>query len=148
MPFEEILVYYGAADIAWITPLRDGLNLVAKEYIAVQGQLKTTKGVLVLSEFAGAAVELSYAVLTNPYDPRSLKENLLQALLMSPAEKEMRMERLYEQVQHYDIDFWADDFMVQLTPVEAVNLPESPLPASNGKMNTPRTVKLGAEAVV
>lgn len=111
IPFEEILVYYAAADIAWITPLRDGLNLVAKEYIAVQGQLQGNKGVLILSEFAGAAVELSYVVLTNPYDPRALKENLFQALSLSDEEKNMRMERLYDQVKHYDIDYWADDFI-------------------------------------
>lgn len=111
IPFEEILVYYAAADVAWITPLRDGLNLVAKEYVAVQGQLPGNKGVLILSEFAGAAVELSYVVLTNPYDPRALKENLLQALSLSDEEKNMRMERLYEQVKHYDIEYWADDFI-------------------------------------
>ncbi|HEX5653411.1 MAG TPA: glucosylglycerol-phosphate synthase, partial [Chitinophagaceae bacterium] len=112
-PFEEILVYYGAADIAWITPLRDGLNLVAKEYVAVQGELKSDKGVLVLSEFAGSAVELSYVVLTNPYDPKALKDNLLQAMLMESEERNMRMERLYEQVKHYDIDYWAEDFIQQ-----------------------------------
>lgn len=111
VPFNEVLVYYGAADIAWITPLRDGLNLVAKEYVAVQGRLEGQKGVLILSEFAGASVELPYAILTNPYDPKSLKETLLQALLMSPGEKQMRMERLYELVKHYDIDYWAGDFM-------------------------------------
>lgn len=115
IPFEEILVYYGAADIAWITPLRDGLNLVAKEYIAVQGQLEGDRGVLVLSEFAGSAVELSYVILTNPYDPKALRENLLQALLMNNEERNMRMERLYEQVRHYDIDYWAEDFINQAT---------------------------------
>ncbi|MEO6232741.1 MAG: glucosylglycerol-phosphate synthase [Ferruginibacter sp.] len=118
VPFDDILVYYGVADIAWITPLRDGLNLVAKEYIAVQGELKSDKGVLVISEFAGAAVELQYAVLTNPYDPKSLKDNLLQALLMSTVEKNMRMERLYEQVKYYDIDFWAEDFMNKANPLK------------------------------
>lgn len=113
LPFKEILVYYAAADIAWITPLRDGLNLVAKEYIAAQGQLAGDKGVLVLSEFAGAAVDLSYALLTNPYDERSLKDSLLQALVMKTEEKNMRMERLYEQVHHFDIDYWAEDFLKQ-----------------------------------
>ncbi|HEX2847245.1 MAG TPA: glucosylglycerol-phosphate synthase [Chitinophagaceae bacterium] len=109
--FEDILVYYGAADIAWITPLRDGLNLVAKEFIAVQGESPHDKGVLILSEFAGSSVELSYALLTNPYDLRSLKETLLQALLMRPEERNMRMERLYEQIKHYDIEYWANDFI-------------------------------------
>ncbi|MDE3124427.1 MAG: glucosylglycerol-phosphate synthase, partial [Bacteroidota bacterium] len=113
-PFEEIISYYAAADVAWITPLRDGLNLVAKEYIAVQGQITDAKGVLVLSEFAGAAVELPYAVLTNPYDARSLKEGLVQALLMSETDAQMRLQRLYEQVAYYDIDFWAKDFFDNL----------------------------------
>ncbi len=120
IPFDEILVYYGAADIAWITPLRDGLNLVAKEYVAVQGQLEGDKGVLLLSEFAGAAVELSYVILTNPYDPKALKENLLQAFQLEPEERNMRMERLYEQVSHYDINYWAEDFMNQAFPDRAM----------------------------
>ncbi|MCZ0211495.1 trehalose-6-phosphate synthase, partial [Streptomyces sp. UMAF16] len=72
------------------------------------------KGVLILSEFAGAAVELPYAVLTNPYDARSLKEGLVQALLMSEGDAQMRLQRLYEQVAYYDIDFWAKDFLDNL----------------------------------
>ncbi|MBP7558504.1 MAG: glucosylglycerol-phosphate synthase [Chitinophagaceae bacterium] len=110
VPFDEILVYYAVADIAWITPLRDGLNLVAKEYIAVQGQ-QEKKGVLVLSEFAGAAVELPYAVLTNPYDMASLQSCLIQALQMNEEERTMRMERLYEEVSHFDIHHWASEFL-------------------------------------
>ncbi len=115
-PFEEIITYYAVADIAWITPLRDGLNLVAKEYIAVQGQIEGSAGVLILSEFAGAAVELHYAILTNPYDLQSLKDGLLQALTLSDSDKQMRMQRLYEQVTHYNIDFWANDFLRNLYP--------------------------------
>jgi len=115
-PFDEIIPYYAVADIAWITPLRDGLNLVAKEYIAVQGQLEQSTGTLVLSEFAGSAVELAYAILTNPYDLKSLMEGLLQALLLSDNDKQLRMQRLYEQVEHYDIDFWANDFLQNLLP--------------------------------
>ncbi|MBO9658738.1 MAG: trehalose-6-phosphate synthase, partial [Chitinophagaceae bacterium] len=85
------------------------------EYIAVQGEVKGDKGVLVLSEFAGAAVELPYAVLTNPYDPKALRENLLQALLMNSEERNIRMERLYELINHYDINYWAEDFLAQAT---------------------------------
>lgn len=115
-PFDEIITYYAVADIAWITPLRDGLNLVAKEYVAVQGQMEGSTGVLILSEFAGAAVELHYAILTNPYDLQSLKDGLLQALMLSDSDKQMRMQRLYEQVVHYNIDFWANDFLQNLYP--------------------------------
>lgn len=136
MPFEEILIYYGMADIAWITPLRDGLNLVAKEYVAVQGQIHEEKGVLILSEFAGAAVELPYAVLTNPYDPKSLKESLLQALLMNKEEKQMRMERLYEQVSHFDIDFWAEDFMNNISSVREAGIEKKNNRAKNDKIRT------------
>lgn len=119
-PFEEVLTYYAVADIAWITPLRDGLNLVAKEYVAAQGQLSDPSGVLILSEFAGSAVELPYAIRTNPYDTRSMKEGLLQALMMAASDRELRMRRLYDQVKYYDVDFWATDFLQQLRGAEFV----------------------------
>src|SRR3546814_12590322 len=76
VPFEEVITYYAIADVAWITPLRDGLNLVAKEYIAVQGQRKKPAGALVLSEFAGASVELPPAILTNPTDKKKKKKKI------------------------------------------------------------------------
>ncbi|HVZ24522.1 MAG TPA: trehalose-6-phosphate synthase, partial [Sediminibacterium sp.] len=122
-PFEEVLRYYAVADIAWITPLRDGLNLVAKEYIAAQGQLADPSGVLILSEFAGSAVELPYAIRTNPYDTRSMKEGLLQALMMPESERTLRMKRLYDQVKYYDVDFWAADFLQQLRGGEMTENP-------------------------
>ncbi len=115
--FEDVLQYYSVADIAWITPLRDGLNLVAKEFVAVQGQKEGDKGVLVLSEFAGASVELGYAVRTNPYDRKSLKESLLHALVMEQTERAMRMRRLYDSVAHYDIEQWGSSFLEQLEKI-------------------------------
>lgn len=117
--FEDILQHYAVADIAWITPLRDGLNLVAKEYVAVQGMNSASSGVLVLSEFAGASVELGYAVRTNPYDRKSLKESLLQALVMEQPEKEMRMRRLYDSVVHYDIEHWGEGFLKALEGINS-----------------------------
>jgi glucosylglycerol-phosphate synthase len=111
VPFEEVVVYYALADICWITPLRDGLNLVAKEYVAVQGQKETPDGVLIVSEFAGVSVELPYALLTNPYDGKALKENLLQALTMDENNRSLRMRRLYEIVSHYNVERWSRDFM-------------------------------------
>ncbi len=124
LPFEEIVTYYAAADIAWITPLRDGLNLVAKEYIAVQGQLPDAKGILILSEFAGAAVELAYALPTNPYDPKSLQDVLLQALTLSDADKQLRLKRMLEQVEHYDVDSWAENFLRKLSDRPGVLKPQ------------------------
>ncbi|MDF2386645.1 glucosylglycerol-phosphate synthase [Nostoc ellipsosporum NOK] len=121
-PFEEVMAYYRLADIAWITPLRDGLNLVAKEYVAAQGLREDGCGVLLLSEFAGASVELGYAIRTNPYDRRSLKEGLLQALVMDPAERKMRMKRLSDTVRYFDIDYWGNEFLQELESVK----PEEP----------------------
>ncbi|GEP98950.1 glucosylglycerol-phosphate synthase [Chitinophaga cymbidii] len=112
--FEEVLAYYAISDVAWITPLRDGLNLVAKEYIAVQGQNPESEGALVLSEFAGASVEMPDAILTNPYDNKSMMESLLRALVMNKQERQIRMQRLYQNVSHYNIEFWADEFMDEL----------------------------------
>lgn len=116
-PFEEVVAYYGLADICWITPLRDGLNLVAKEYVATQGLKKNGHGVLLLSEFAGASVELGYALRTNPYDRKSLREGLLQALVMDPAERQMRMKRLFDSVQYFDIDYWGNEFLEEIESI-------------------------------
>jgi len=115
LPFEEVVYYYGISDIAWITPLRDGLNLVAKEYVATQGLSgQKKKGALIISEFAGCSVELQYALLTNPYDEKSMKESLLKALTVEEEEKEMRMSRLFEIVRHYDLNYWGKDFVNEL----------------------------------
>lgn len=113
LPFEEVLTQYALADVAWITPLRDGLNLVAKEFIATQGILNKA-GVLVLSEFAGASVELPYSVATNPYDSKSMIDGLLRALMMESGEARNRIVRSLEQVKYYDVHFWGADFVKEL----------------------------------
>ena len=110
LPYEEVIAHLAAADIMWITPLRDGLNLVAKEFVATQG-LQGGKGVLVLSEFAGAAAELKGAVLTNPHDPADLSAALNLALSMSDEEAEGRLRQLYEIVSYHDVEQWAQDFL-------------------------------------
>jgi glucosylglycerol-phosphate synthase len=120
IPFEKLIGYYSVADIAWITPLRDGLNLVAKEYVATQGLRKEDSGVLLLSEFAGASVELMYALLTNPYDRKSLREGLLQALTMNLKDRQMRMKRLFESVNYYNIDVWGKEFLEEIESLHKV----------------------------
>lgn len=105
VPYNDLMAFYRTADIAWIPPLRDGLNLVAKEYISAhQGQ----DGVLVLSEFTGSAVELPEAILTNPYSDKHMDECIERALAMSPEEQRQRMEKLYAAVQRYDVKEWAN----------------------------------------
>jgi glucosylglycerol-phosphate synthase len=115
VPFEELIAYYRAADICWIAPLRDGLNLVAKEFCAARGD---EQGVLVLSEFTGAAVELPHAVLTNPYSHRSMDAAIEQALRMPADEQRARMRRLRASVRHYDIAHWARHVMQRFNDIE------------------------------
>ncbi|GAB1263024.1 glucosylglycerol-phosphate synthase [Aurantivibrio plasticivorans] len=110
LPFEELVAYYAMADVMWITPLRDGLNLVAKEYVATQG-LIDGQGVLVLSEFAGAAAELRGAVLTNPHDPAELTQTCYFALAMSRSDAKSRLHEAFDAVCHYDIEYWGKDFL-------------------------------------
>jgi len=103
MPFADTLCYYRAADICWITPLRDGLNLVAKEFIAAH---VNESGVLVLSEFAGAAVELQDAVLVNPYSLAQMDAAIDHALDMPREEQRARMQRMDALMDRYDIGHW------------------------------------------
>jgi glucosylglycerol-phosphate synthase len=104
IPFDELVAYYRAADVAWITPLADGMNLVAKEFVAARPD---GDGVLVLSEFAGAAVELQEAVITNPFSNRSMDQAILYALEMPEAERRVRMAGLRDAVARNDIRAWA-----------------------------------------
>ena len=109
-PFEDVIAMYAASDIAWITPLRDGLNLVAKEFVATQG-LTDSDGVLLLSEFAGAAVELHGALLTNPYDSAALADGLHRALSLDEGERRIRIDRMFDIVATNDVDKWGRRFL-------------------------------------
>src|SRR5665648_229424 len=110
LPFEELACYYAAADVAWITPLRDGLNLVAKEFIAAQDAVGGA-ATLVLSEFAGAAVELQGALLTNPYDSKNLADVLFRALSLTDEQKKEHIRRLSRIVSSYDVHVWTQDIL-------------------------------------
>jgi len=125
VPFEDLIAYYAIASVMWITPLRDGLNLVAKEFVAVQG-FTESNGVLVLSEFAGAAAELKGALLTNPHDPADLLSMIGQAIDMDTTEAGQRLKALYDIVRHNDIRRWSADF---LSAVEAC-ISEMPAPVA------------------
>ncbi len=105
---EELLSYYVAADVAFILPLRDGMNLVSKEFIASKAD---GRGVLVLSETAGAASELVEALITNPNSREEVADALRRALTMKPKEQERRMRMLQERVRRYNLMRWANDFL-------------------------------------
>ncbi|MFA5900104.1 MAG: glucosylglycerol-phosphate synthase [Hyphomicrobium sp.] len=104
LPFEELVCYYRAADVCWITPLRDGLNLVAKEFVSAQDG---DPGVLILSEFAGSAVELVESVNVNPYSERSMDAAIDAALDMDVTERSRRLEKMRQRVREWDVDHWA-----------------------------------------
>jgi trehalose 6-phosphate synthase len=108
---EELVAFYMAADVMLVTPVRDGMNLVAKEYPACRGDLG---GALVLSEFAGAAAELNGAYLVNPHDLDGVKDAMVAALTQDPAEGRQRMRRLRHQVFSHDVDRWAQSFLDSL----------------------------------
>jgi trehalose 6-phosphate synthase len=112
LPREELVAYYRAADVMFVTPIRDGMNLVAKEYVACRPD---NSGVLVLSEFAGAARELRRALLVNPWDTEGMGTVLVNALRMPRAEGRRRMATLRMMVRRADVYAWADNFLGRLT---------------------------------
>lgn len=117
IPRSELAALYAAAEVAVVTPLRDGLNLVAKEYVACQ---RGQGGVLVLSEFAGAAAEMGEAYLVNPYDEERTAETLADALAFSADEDQHeRMRRLYQRVTDNNVFAWADRFLANLRATAA-----------------------------
>lgn len=106
---DELLSYYLAADVCLVTPLKDGMNLVAKEYCAANHQ---ENGVLILSEFAGAMEELGEEALTvNPYDIGGVAEALHTAIRMSVEERRLHMSHLRETIRKYDVFYWASTFL-------------------------------------
>lgn len=111
VPFSELVALYQLADVALVTPLRDGMNLVAKEYLASRSD---GTGVLVLSETAGAAAELGEALIVNPHDLEGLVSTLHQALTMPPEEQRVRNAPMRARLSRYDVEHWADDFLAQL----------------------------------
>jgi trehalose 6-phosphate synthase len=110
-PRVEMAAFYRAADVMVVTPLRDGMNLVAKEYVACRQQ---DNGALVLSEFTGAARELRQAYLANPHDIDGLKDRLVEAMSDAPQHKARRMRVMRRQVVEHDIYKWADTFLDDL----------------------------------
>lgn len=120
--FEELSALYQAADVAFVAPIRDGMNLVAKEYVASKG---SKKGILILSETAGAAKELREALLVNPSQPKTLVDALKTALTMQPKELKERLNAMQESIAINTVYDWAGDFMAALNqPVPLTRTPQ------------------------
>jgi len=117
LSFQPLTALYSISDVALVTPLRDGMNLVAKEYVAT----RTDKsGVLVLSEMAGSASELGEAIIINPNNREEIAAALVEALEMPPEEQHRRMEIMQQRLQRYDLIQWANDFLGQLVGMREI----------------------------
>ncbi|MEO9483671.1 MAG: bifunctional alpha,alpha-trehalose-phosphate synthase (UDP-forming)/trehalose-phosphatase [Ekhidna sp.] len=124
-PLNALSAFYRMASVALVTPMRDGMNLVCKEFIASK---LDKKGVLILSEMAGSSKELSDAILINPNDSKQLVDALKEALTMSIADQQARMEIMQDSIKRYNIHSWVSLFMQQLHSVkqEQENLQTKP----------------------
>lgn len=112
LPFEQVVALFAAADIALVTPMRDGMNLVAKEYVASK---QYARGVLILSELTGAADELQEAISVSPNDSKALIAAIKTALTMPKGEQERRMRSMQQRISQYTLQRWAKDMIEQLT---------------------------------
>jgi len=115
MPFEELVGLYTASDVALITPVRDGMNLVCKEYVASR---KDERGVLILSEMAGAAAELGEALIINPTDSQDIADAIVKALEMEPDDQRKRMVAMQQRLRKYDVFAWTNDFFTQMIMID------------------------------
>lgn len=111
LPFAQVVALYAKADVMLVTPIRDGMNLVAKEYVAAK---RDNKGVLILSELAGAIDELPEATRVNPNNTRSIKNGIKTALTMSNAAKRQNLTAMRRRISQYTVQRWAADFLSQL----------------------------------
>src|SRR5690606_23037810 len=111
VPFEDLIDLYASSHVALINPIRDGMNLVAKEYVATR---VNKDGVIILSEMAGAAKEMTEALLINPSNYDQIADSLKQALEMPLDEQKTRMEILQNRLRPYSVDKWASEFLQAL----------------------------------
>lgn len=116
--FEDLIALYDIADIALVTPVRDGMNLVAKEYLATK---RDRPGILILSEMAGAAIELSDSIIINPNDTQEIEDALVQALTMPDKEKRERLNRMQKRISTQTVKKWANDFVQELLNIREQN---------------------------
>ena len=130
--FEELIAMYHTADIALVSPLRDGMNLVAKEYIATK---HSNPGVLILSEMAGAAIELPDAIIINPNDAEEIEKSIFQALTMDKDEKMKRMEKMQKRISTQTVKKWASDFVGELQTIKTQNIDINKKVITQNKLN-------------
>lgn len=111
------MAFYRDADVALVTPLRDGMNLVAKEFVACQTD--ENPGVLILSPFAGAGGLMHEALMANPYETLNVANALHRALTMQLDERQLRMNQLKRRERRMDVDAWVRDFLIGMAGIKA-----------------------------
>lgn len=127
LPFQRLAAFYKEADVALVTPYFDGMNLVAKEYVAI----KKDSGVLILSELAGAASELGEALIINPWNKDQIADAIRQGLETGEEEQNRRMSAMYERVSMNNVHYWANSFLEDLIKEEGSHRSTSPTVALN-----------------
>ncbi|MEN8790046.1 MAG: bifunctional alpha,alpha-trehalose-phosphate synthase (UDP-forming)/trehalose-phosphatase [Flavobacteriaceae bacterium] len=132
VPFESLIDLYTSSDIAWLTPIRDGMNLVAKEYIASRVD---QSGVLILSEMAGSAKEMNEAVLINPNNFEQIASSLHLAINMPLKEQKRRNKELQKRLKRYNVEKWANDFMNSLMNQKNLDDPNVSKKLTAGRWN-------------
>jgi trehalose-6-phosphate synthase len=115
LPFDELVSLYSASDVALVTPLRDGMNLVAKEFVAAH---RGRGGVLVLSELAGAAQQLTEAELVNPYHVDEIADAIERAISLDEKRQARRMKKMNAKIQKTDVAWWVDSFLSEALYVD------------------------------
>lgn len=115
IPSNRLVAFYNIADVALVTPLRDGMNLIAKEYIATKSK---GLGVLILSELAGAAKELGEAIIVNPNNTEEVSSAIVEALNMPPQEQIKRNRKMQKRLERYNVVKWASDFLDELKEIK------------------------------
>ncbi len=117
LPFSTLAALYNLADVALVTPMRDGMNLIAKEYVATT---PGDRGVLILSEMAGAAAEMGEAIIINPFDLNQMTEAIREGLEMSEDEQRDRNRIMKERLKRYDVHRWAREFIEKLLEIKEI----------------------------
>ncbi|MEZ7505998.1 bifunctional alpha,alpha-trehalose-phosphate synthase (UDP-forming)/trehalose-phosphatase [Flavobacterium sp. Arc2] len=132
LPFDELIDLYVSSDVAMVTPVRDGMNLVAKEYVASRTK---ENGVLILSEMAGAAKEMHEALIVNPNNFDQIADCLKEALEMPAEEQKTRLEALQKRISRYDVERWAGEFL------KALKVAKEAVPIQVAKKLTPNKIE-------
>lgn len=134
LPFDELCALYAASDVCLISSTRDGMNLVSYEYIACQ---QARQGVLILSEFAGAAQSLNGSLVVNPWDSQQVADAIHEAVIMDSATRAENHRKLFKYVNKYSAAFWGSSFIKEMGRIDLGSDSHQPAAAKAGEIPAP-----------